>query len=135
MPSVDWTFPTMSLFSTASMTYFSWTAFWACIWAPMRPCSSPARAMKTSVASKSIPLSPNTRASSITSAVPLPSSFTPGAVLSTGGAGAADWVEGAACPAGGAPAAAEGGRALLLDAPAPAPAAGRAGEGGRANES
>ena len=35
--------------------------------------------MNTSVASKSIPLSAKTRASSITSTVPLPSSLAPGA--------------------------------------------------------
>ena len=48
----------------------------------MRPCSSPAKAMNTSVASKSIRLCANTRASSIVSTVPLPSSLAPGAGLS-----------------------------------------------------
>ena len=45
--------------------------------------------MKTSVASKSMPLWLKTRASSIVSAVPLPSSLTPGARLSSGAFGSA----------------------------------------------
>ena len=44
---------------------------------PISPCSSPAKAMKTMVLSNSYWLI--TRASSITAAVPLPSSQTPGA--------------------------------------------------------
>ena len=64
------------------MTIFSAWARCACSLAPTRPSSSPTKQMKTSVASNSIPLWPNTRASSIVSAVPLPSSSTPGAGLS-----------------------------------------------------
>src|ERR1051325_18145 len=45
--------------------------------------------MNTSVASKSIPLWLNTRASSMVNAVPLPSSLTPGAGLSSGALGSA----------------------------------------------
>ena len=67
----------MSLFSTASITWFSFFALAACSELPIRPCSSPAKATKTRVLSNSYWLI--TRASSITAAVPLPSSQTPGA--------------------------------------------------------
>jgi hypothetical protein len=80
-PSPPLRLPTMSLLSTASMRRLSARAFCACSRAPTSPCSSPASAMKTSVASTSSPLWANTRASSSTTAVPLPSSFAPGAVV------------------------------------------------------
>ncbi len=79
----------MSLLKTASIGIFSATAFCAWSRAPTSPCSSPAWHMKTRVASKSMPLWLKTRASSIVSAVPLPSSLTPGAKLSSGALGSA----------------------------------------------
>ena len=69
----------MSLLKFASTTPFALRSAVACAIEPISPCSSPAHVTNTSVASNSIPLSANTRASSIVSDVPLPSSFAPGA--------------------------------------------------------
>src|SRR5438128_1651482 len=74
--------------------------------------------MKTNVASKSMPLWLKTRANSMVNAVPLPSSFTPGARLSSGALGSA----GAAVRASGSAAGASrrrggrGERAACLEA-------------------
>jgi hypothetical protein len=67
----------MSFVNIASMSvpsFFACSAKWV---APTRPCSSPATAMKTSVASKR--RRDMTRASSMTAAVPEASSLAPGA--------------------------------------------------------
>ena len=67
----------MSLLKTASMGTLAFLRSSACTLEPTRPCSSPAQAMNTSVASNWMPLSANARASSIVSTVPLPSSLAP----------------------------------------------------------
>ena len=72
----------MSFEIIASTTTFSAAMRCACAAEPIRPCSSPAQQMNTSVASNSRPLSAKTRASSIVSTVPLPSSLAPGASTS-----------------------------------------------------
>ena len=71
----------MSLLSTPSMIWFSRRARAAYSALPSRPCSSPAKAANTSVCLNSRRLI--TRASSITAAVPLPSSSIPGATASS----------------------------------------------------
>ena len=82
LPSPPRELPTMSLLNQAWIGIVLALAFFACAPDPMSPCSSPATVMNTSVASNSMPLSANTRASSIDSTVPLPSSFAPGASMS-----------------------------------------------------
>ncbi len=79
MPLPPWLLPTMSLLKSAWMGTFCSFMRFACAREPINPCSSPATVMKTSVASNSMPLSANARASSIDSTVPLPSSLAPGA--------------------------------------------------------
>ena len=69
VPSPPRELPTMSLLNQAWIGMFSAFAFFACAAEPINPCSSPATAMNTSVASNSIPLSAKTRASSIDSTV------------------------------------------------------------------
>jgi hypothetical protein len=81
LPSPPCEPPTMSLLNQAWIGVLSSFAFFACAPAPTSPCSSPATVMKTSVASNSMPLSAKTRASSIDSTVPLPSSLAPGATM------------------------------------------------------